>query len=141
MSNILYNLPFFTLHAACQCVLNILTRHVYGKRVLLCIPIGGRPDMVKLQFFPGPYGPLNIPEQIGIHYKEFGHLLLNDRSGAVVSGLELAHLHNPVNITRAILQRWLERQPTELTWSGLVKCLRSIGLETLASDIDSCLVD
>ena len=97
--------------------------------------------MVKLEAFPGPHGPLSIPEQIGVHYRKFGLLLLNDESGAVVSGLERAHLFDPAEIARAILQRWLETQPTELTWSRLVQCLKEIDSNTLASDIDSCLVD
>lgn len=102
---------------------------------------GGRPSMVKLEAFPGPDGLLSIPEQIGVHYRKFGLLLLNDDTGAVVLGLERACFYNPAEINRAILQRWLERQHTELTWSRLVQCLKDIGFNTLASDIDSCLVD
>ena len=97
--------------------------------------------MVKLEAFPGPDGPLSIPKQIGVHYRPFGLLLLNDKSGAVVAGLERAHHYNPADIARAILQQWLETQPTELTWSKLVQCLKEIDSNTLASDIDSCLVD
>ncbi len=97
--------------------------------------------MVKLEAFPGPDGPLSIPERIGVHYIPFGLLLLNDESGAVVSGLERAHYSNPADIARAILQRWLERQPTELTWGRLVQCLKEIDCNTLASDIESRLVD
>lgn len=97
--------------------------------------------MVILEVFPGPDGPLSIPEQIGVHCKELGLLLLDDDSGAVVLGLERACFHNQFDTARAILQRWLEKQPTEVTWSRLVQCLKDIGLIVLASKIDSCLVD
>lgn len=91
--------------------------------------------------FPGSDGTINIVDEIGVNYRQFGHLLLDDKRGAVVTALKEAHSPNPADITRAILQRWLDRKPSELTWSRLVKCLKDSGLETLASDIDKCLVD
>ena len=96
--------------------------------------------MCKLLKFPGKYGKINIPEQISTKYRNFGIILLNDDSGAIVSGIEREKKDNANEINQAILEKWIGgrgRQP--VTWDTLVKCLQDIDLAVLADKIEEVL--
>ena len=52
---------------------------------------GDRPTMRNLKKFPSKHGQdINIPLQIGKDYRTFGTFLLEDDSGTIVSGIEMA---------------------------------------------------
>ena len=63
------------------------------------------PNMEKLTAFPiRSHGKINIPEQIGVKYKEFGIQLLEDSTGARVSNIMHELRGNPKAINTQILE-------------------------------------
>ena len=82
---------------------------------------------------------INIPEEVGIKFTQFGAILLpQDQSGARVKNMAYKHSNDPERINTEILREWLTgngKQP--VTWSTLVEVLRDIGLSALADDISN----
>ncbi len=81
--------------------------------------------------------PINIPQEIGTHYRQFGILLLQDDRGNLVDTI----IHDEpnygaVNINLSILQKWLNGRGKPPTWSSLIQVLRDIELRVLAHDIE-----
>ena len=109
----------------------------------LCIQImkQDQPTLPLLIDFPSSTGRgLNVTQEIGVHYKQFGLLLLNDRSGASITAIEHHCHYRAAAINCEILQRWIQgsgKQP--VTWETLVKVLKQVELKTLASQIESSL--
>ena len=98
------------------------------------------PNMEELTAFPTrSRGKINIPDQIGVKYKEFGVQLLKDSTGARVSNIEHELRGNPKSINTHILEEWLQngggKKP--VSWRTLVEVLRDIKLGTLANDIET----
>ena len=86
--------------------------------------------------FRGRERRINIPQEIGTKYSEFGILLLEDATGARVDAIALKHLNNAQQINLEILKEWVGgrgAQPVE--WPTLVEVLKDIGLIVLAGDI------
>ena len=76
---------------------------------------------------------LQIPEKVGPHYRTFGTLLLQDDTGTQIECLERASNYlQPDNIVIDILKKWLQREPTPVTWDNLIKVLRDCNLNPLA---------
>ena len=100
-------------------------------------PLGSsKPSLVDLLTFPGKERMINIPQEIGTNYVPFGILLLKDDTGAVVDAIGLKHKDNVQMINLEVLREWVTgkgRQP--VSWQTLIDVLYSIGLSTLASDI------
>ena len=95
-----------------------------------------RPTMAQLQRF----GPkcINIPQQIGVKFTSFGHVLLDDRNGAIVKGIEYQYRQDAVRACTVILQQWLEGGGIqEKTWATIVDVLYHIDMNTLACDIEA----
>ena len=92
--------------------------------------------MRELITFPGRNGKTDISEQIGINYKRFGILLLDDSNGVRVDAIEKKHHEAAKEINLEILSKWVNgsgKQP--VTWKTLVDILFEIGLTALADDI------
>ena len=86
--------------------------------------------------FPSKDSKVNLLQEIGINYFEFGTFLLNDDTGARVSALEEELKQNAKNINRRIFQEWLSgggRKP--VSWGTLIAVLEDIGLSELAKSI------
>ena len=98
-----------------------------------------RPNLLKLLSFPGKNGNINIPEQIGTNYSTFGILLLNDETAAGVKAIIKEHHENAAEINLEILRRWVEGKGKPLSWDTLISVLNSIGLGSLAGDIEDGL--
>ena len=99
--------------------------------------------MEELTAFPTrSHGKINIPEQIGVKYKEFGVQLLKDSTGSRVSNMVHKLHHDPEAINTQILEDWLQNGDGKkpVSWRTLVEVLRAIKLGTLANDIEeACL--
>ena len=81
---------------------------------------------------------LQIPEKVGPHYRTFGTLLLQDDTGTQIECLERASNYlQPDDIVIDILKKWLQREPTPLTWDNLIKVLRDCNLKPLAKHVDN----
>ena len=76
---------------------------------------------------------LNIPEKVGVSYRAFGILLLKDHHGNKVDNIRAACTNNHTeDIVTGILQKWLQEEPTQVTWENLIKVLKEIKLNTFA---------
>ena len=74
---------------------------------------------------------VNICEEIGAHYFEFGVNLLDDHSGQITTGI-MNDERQAKRINQALLMRWLE---TSRTWKQLIAALRKCKLNALADNI------
>ena len=78
---------------------------------------------------------LNIPLRVGVHYRRFGILLLNDTTGSRVGNIKRACLGEPEDIITNILEAWLAGKGSPVTWTSLITTLRECDLHTLADQI------
>ena len=77
---------------------------------------------------------LNVPQEIGIKYKEFGTLLLDDSTGNIVNNISAECQQIPEKIIK-ILEEWLAGKGNPRTWDTLIEVLRRCELNTLADHI------
>jgi len=108
--------------------------------VSFCKSTDGPPTLDDLLHFPVTNGHIDLPEKIGADYVKFGILLLEDKNGHEVKGIEASKRFVPVDITVEILRYWLKgkgRKP--VTWQTLVECLRYTGLNVLADEIENSI--
>ena len=75
---------------------------------------------------------LKIPEKIGTQYTKFGIFLLHDTNGELVLSIEKSCHYHSEDIVIKILQHWLTREPTPVTWESLIETLRKSDLNALA---------
>ena len=75
---------------------------------------------------------LQIPEKVGPHYRKFGTLLLQDDTGAQIASITMSCHYQPVDIVNDILKKWLQKEPTPVTWDNLIRVLRDCDLKQLA---------
>lgn len=98
-----------------------------------------QPDLLTLARFPHPSRNINIMQEVVPQYKQLGNILLKNSNGVRVMGIEMNHPHSVNDVVYEIFQKWL-MEDTDATWSELVKCLKKVSLNTLAQEIESCLV-
>ena len=94
---------------------------------------------MKLLNLPSKSGSINIPEQIGTNYFQFGVLLLNDKTGAEVNAIVTKHREDAEQINLQILRLWIGGKGKPLSWDTLINVLKATGLNTLARDIQDSL--
>ena len=79
---------------------------------------------------------INIPQEIGSNYYQFGLLLLDDPNGTRVRNIERDY-REIEQINTEILREWVTgRGKKPVTWETLTEVLRDIELGTLASEIE-----
>jgi len=106
---------------------------IFGWYVLL----DDQPTLTECIRFPGRERKINIPQEISIKYRDFGILLLDDRTGARLEALEHEHRCNAELINSKILQEWIAgKGKRPVSWKTLTEVLRDVELNTLAEDID-----
>ena len=94
-----------------------------------------KPNMVTLRRFSTHNGVINVMQQTAARYREIGSYLLNDRSGAIVRGIEVSTRGDPVAAVDMIYARWME-EDVNCSWRKLTQCFRDCGLNSLASDME-----
>ena len=97
-----------------------------------------RPTLYECIRFQGKEGIINIPQEIGISYHDFGILLLGDRSGARIDAIAHKHKDDAERINKEILKQWIAgggKRP--VTWNTLIETLYNTELSTLAKEIES----
>ena len=93
------------------------------------------PECIKFQ---GRERKINILQEIGTKYYNFGTLLLDDTTGDKIHNLEHKYRQDAECINREILHEWVAgRGKQPVTWETLTKVLRDVELCTLASDIEA----
>ena len=86
--------------------------------------------------FPGKQRTINIPQEIGTNYYQFGLHLLNDPNGTRVRNIERDYRETE-RINTEILQEWATgRGKKPVTWETLTEVLHDIELRALASEIE-----
>ena len=94
--------------------------------------------MIECIRFRGRERRINIPQEIGIKYYQFGLLLLEDDTGARIQVLIHKHMKDAEQINIEILQQWLAgRGKHPITWKILTEVLYDIELSTLAREIEA----
>ena len=93
------------------------------------------PECIKFQ---GRERKINIPQEIGTKYHNFGILLLDDTTGDKIRNLEHKYREDAERINTEILHEWVTgRGKQPVTWETLAKVLQDVELRTLASDIEA----
>ena len=103
-------------------------------------PIVQQPTLSQLICFKTRADRINVLEEIGSNYREFGALLLEDKAGTVTEAIVKEHKCDAKAINWEILRNWLEgkgKKPVE--WSTLVKVLNDIRLSELANEMEQTL--
>ena len=80
---------------------------------------------------------INVPQEIGTRYTEFGVFLLEDSNGARVKNLVRKHRENAEEINIEIIQEWISgtgKKP--VTWDTFINVLRDIDFTNLADEIE-----
>ena len=104
---------------------------------VVCIVIADCPTVLECIRFPGRQRTINIPQEIGTKYCQFGTLLLNDPNGARVSNIGRKHSGDAEQINTEILREWATgRGKNPVTWETMTRVLHDIELSVLASEIE-----
>ena len=98
-----------------------------------------KPDLITLERFPHLSGNINIMQEVVPRYKQLGNILLKNPDGLRVMTMEKNNSHNVESVLYDIFQAWL-LEDVDATWSKLVRCLKKVNLNSLAQNIESCLV-
>ena len=129
---------------------NLIVCLIESLMVILCIlspptPPGTRPTLPELlRFTCTDKRVVNIAEEVGTKYVQFGTFLLDDRTGSRVKNIAHKHSNDAERINTKILQEWLTRRGKQpVTWVTLVEVLHDIELSSLAGEIEAakCLQD
>ena len=97
-----------------------------------------RPTLIECIRFRGRKARINIPQEIGVKYREFGLLLLEDHNGARIRHLAHKHRDDSNEINIEIIEEWVAGKGMHpVTWKTLTEVLRDIELSTLAEEIEA----
>ena len=77
-----------------------------------------------------------LREQIGIHYRDLGYLLLNDTKGEVTRSIIKNHGPDAIDIISEIFQQWIEGKGMPVKWATLIE---DIELVELAREVEQTL--
>ena len=92
--------------------------------------------------FPGKGGAkINIPQQTGTKYFQFGVQLLHDETGKEIDAVVSKCWEDAEQINLEILNLWVRGKGKPLSWDVLINVLNDVGQGTLASDIKDGLSD
>ena len=105
-----------------------------------CSYTGERPTLPQLLKFKIKSGShINIPQKIGTKYFQFGIQLLNDETGEEIEAIVSKYRKEAEEINLKILRLWMRGKGKPLDWDNLIQVLETIGLGTLARDIQGGL--
>ena len=97
-----------------------------------------RPTLIECIKFRGREGRINIPQEIGVQYRDFGLFLLEDHNGARIRALAHKHRDDANEINIEIIEEWVTGKGKHpITWKTLTQVLRDIDLCTLAQEIEA----
>lgn len=116
----------------CACVWNIVDIQITCHT--------DEPGLTDLRHFPVKNGVKDMIAEIQNDYEYFGTVLLEDKNGNIVKGIERSKRGDPVDVTVEIVRQWLlgkGRKP--VTWQTFVECLKEANLHRAAEDIERAL--
>ena len=97
-----------------------------------------QPTVIECVRFRGRERRINIPQEIGVKYQDFGFFLLEDENRQRVKAIAHEHMNDAEEINKEVLEQWIAgkgRQP--VNWKTLTEVLRDIELITLAREIEA----
>lgn len=98
----------------------------------------GRPTVRDCIRFQGRERRINIPQEIGTKYCQFGIHLLNDHNGTRVKNIEHSCHKESERINLNIIQEWVAGKGKKpVNWKTLTEVLHDIELCALASEIEA----
>ena len=88
--------------------------------------------------FRGKERRINIPQEIGVKYRDFGLFLLEDHNGARIRALTHKHMNDSNEINTEIIEEWVAGKGKHpVTWKTLTEVLCDIELGMLAEEIEA----
>ena len=103
-----------------------------------CSPVDNQPTLIECIRFRGEKRRINIPQEVGTKYYQFGLFLLEDDTGARIDSITHKHINDAEQINMEVLQQWVAgRGRHPVTWTTLTQVLYNIELTTLARDIEA----
>ena len=98
----------------------------------------GPPTLIECIRFRGRERRINIPQEIGIKYSDFGLFLLEDENRQRVKSIAQEYMNKAEEINKEILEQWITgRGKRPVTWKTLTQVLRDIELTALAEEIEA----
>ena len=99
---------------------------------------GDRPTLIECVRFRGRERIINILQEIGVKYHDFGLHLLEDDTGARIQSLAHKHMNDAEQINLDVFQQWITgRGKHPVTWKTLTVVLRDVELPVLAGEIEA----
>ena len=112
--------------------------------LVFCSPAdyeAGRPTLIECVRFQGTDRIINIPQEIGTSYDDFGLLLLDDHNGRRIHSIACQHKDDAQRINKEVLKVWIVgRGKPPVTWKTLIEVLYDIELGTLAKEIETAKI-
>ena len=88
--------------------------------------------------FRGRERRINIPQEIGVKYHDFGLFLLEDQNRQRVKAIAQEYANRAEEINKEILEQWITgRGKHPITWKTLTEVLHDLELSTLAKEIEA----
>ena len=88
--------------------------------------------------FQGRERRINIPQEIGVKYHDFGLFLLQDENRQRVKAIAHSYQNKAEEINKESLEQWITgRGKHPVTWKTLTEVLRDIELSILAEEIEA----
>ena len=97
-----------------------------------------QPTLKECIKFQGKKRRINIPQEIGVKYLDFGLFLLEDHNRQRTKSIAHKHVNDAEEINKEVLEQWTTgrgKHPT--TWKTLTQVLYDIELNTLAGEIEA----
>ena len=99
---------------------------------------GDRPTLMECIKFQGRERKINIPQEIGVKYHDFGLFLLQDANRQRVKAIAHSYQNKAEEINKEILEQWITGKGKHpVTWKTLTEVLRDIELSVLAEEIEA----
>ena len=87
--------------------------------------------------FRGRERRINVPQEVGTKYADFGILLLEDTNGNRVRNMEHQYRGDVEQINREILREWvIGRGKQPVSWATFTEVLQDVELSELAREIE-----
>ena len=97
-----------------------------------------RPTLIECVRFRGRERRINITQEIGTKYHNFGLFLLEDDTGARIHSLAHKHRDDAEQINIEVLRQWITgRGKHPVTWKTLTEVLHDVEHHTLAGEIEA----
>ena len=85
-----------------------------------------RPTLIECIRFRGRDRRINIPQEIGVKYHNFGLDLLDDCNGVRICSIAHKHMNDAEQINTEVLQQWITgRGKQPITWKTLTQALHA----------------